>query len=120
MSRSYSMSVTITNPIEDRINAIQEAAEEVFPFDCWESLLADDPKDGLRLDGHGDGALYAGMTEEEFAEQLTRAIWKANGGYCHVEVQETCLEELPYETYYFDEEQYEKLTKKQEEEPSDG
>ena len=116
MSRRYSMSVVITHPTEHRINAIQEAAEEVFSFDCWESLLADDPEDGLRLDGYGDGSLYAGMMEEEFAEQLTRAIWEANGGYCHVEVQATCLEDLPYETFFFDEEKYEELNMKREKE----
>ena len=47
-----------------------------------------------------------GESEEEFAARVTHAVWKANGGYCEVEVTATYLEELPYTTHELDEDDY--------------
>ena len=45
----------------------------------------------------------------EFTERLSLAIWRANGSYCHVSVDATYLENLPYETHALDEADYARL-----------
>ena len=56
------------------------------------------------------GSLCGGEQEHEFANRLLRGIWRANGGYCYVEVHATYLENLPYETYTFDEDDFTFMT----------
>ena len=53
--------------------------------------------------------LAGGETEEQFAERLIVAIWKANGSYCTVTVDANCLGSLPYETHTLDEDDYARL-----------
>jgi len=56
-----------------------------------------------KLVATAQGSLCLGEKEQEFADRLVRAIWKANGGYCYVEVHATYLENLPYDTYTYGE-----------------
>ncbi len=44
--------------------------------------------------------------------RLAMAVFKANGGPCEIEVNATYLEELPYESYRFDRDEYRKMFKK--------
>ena len=54
----------------------------------------------------GESSLGGGTSEEEFAESLAHAIWKANAGFCSIRVIATYLEDLPYEDYDFEEDEY--------------
>jgi S-adenosylhomocysteine hydrolase len=99
MSRFYEMFVRVESP--RNIEAIKDACDGFweFPPEDWNS--------------HGEvwhvlaqGNLVAGVTEEQFCKELAERIWEANGGYCKVEVQATYLEDLPKETYTFDEEDF--------------
>ncbi len=107
MSRYYEMTVRIRGANPDRVAAVKEAAEFEWPFSEWYSL--DDPDDPRNFTSDGQGNLCGGESEEEFAERLVKEIWEANGGYCEVEILATFLENLPYETYTFDEDRYEDL-----------
>ncbi len=107
MSRSYEMTVKIRGANPDRVEAVKKAAESEWAFDVWYPL--DHPDDPRNFAADGSGNLCAGEIEEEFAERLTRAVWKANGGYCEVEVRALCLDNLPYESYVLDEGEYEEL-----------
>ena len=51
----------------------------------------------------------AAKAKKQFTERLSLAIWRANGGYCHVSVDATYLENLPYETHALDEADYARL-----------
>ena len=103
MSRYYSMAVTIIGANLEQIEAVKQAAEAVWPFDDWFLDIED------RLVASANDHLCAGRSEEELAQDLAKAIWAANGGYCPVEVAATYLEDLPYETYCFDEDNYREL-----------
>ena len=103
MSRYYNMAVTITCAARERIDAVKQAAEAEWAFDDW---FLDD--DGV-LTASADGSLCGGETEEEFAARLAKAIWTANGAYCGVEVHATYLDQMPYETHCFDEDDYRRL-----------
>ena len=50
--------------------------------------------------------LCGGESEEDFADRIAGAIWKANGAYCEVTVYATYLESLPCETHVRGERQY--------------
>ncbi len=105
MARSYEMTVIVRRVDPARIKAVQEAAESCWDFDDW-FPLADE--DGQQASGYG--SLCGGEQEHEFAKRLAREIWTANGGYCEVEVRALCVDELPYESYSFDEDDFEQLT----------
>ena len=114
MSRYYSMSVTITGASPDRIEKIKLAAEDEWPFDDW----YEDGNGGLTASA--EDTLGGGEGEDEFAQRLAKAIWQANGAACDIEVRATYLEELPYEAYFFDEEEYNRLMKSAEEAVDNG
>ena len=103
MSRNFSMFVTISGINPDRTEAVQQAAEGEWPFDgnWYES-------DGFLTSG-GDGQLCGGESDDEFSQRLVKAIWVANGGFCQVDVQSTYLDDLPCETFGFDQSDYDRL-----------
>jgi len=107
MSRYYEMDLHFHRANPDRVDAIKQAAAEEWPFEDWYAL--GQPGTPTSFGSSGRDNLCGGESEDEFAERLARAIWKANGSYCEVEVRATYLEDLPYETYSFDEDEYEEL-----------
>jgi len=108
MSRYYEMDLCVRRAKPDRVDAIQDAAAEEWSFEDWH--VVEYPDNPASFGSSGRDNLCGGEGEEEFAERLAKAIWKANGGYCVVEVRATYLEQVPYETYSFDEEAFAALT----------
>ena len=102
MSRFYQMSVEVAGHDPAKVAQIEEAAEGEWPFDDWYDS-------GENLTASAQANLSGGEGEEEFADRLAVAIWRANGGYCRVSVDATYLENLPYETHALDEEDYARL-----------
>jgi len=107
MSRCYEMSVEISGHDPTRAEDIQAAAEKEWPFDDW--WLADGEEPGETMHASAQDNLCGGETEEGFTERLSVAIWRANGSYCHLTVDATYLEALPYETHSLDEADYARL-----------
>jgi hypothetical protein len=107
MSRYYEMSVEIRGYNNSYKTNIVSAAEEEWNFDNWY-------EHENYLNASGQSNLCGGEGEDEFATRLAKAIWKANGGFCNVEIIATYLEDLPYENYTFDEDEYNRLNKKDE------
>ena len=109
MSRFYEMHLRVYGANPDRVDAIKQAAAEEWPFEDWYPLVH--PSDPRSFFSSGQDNLCGGENDNEFATRLARAIWEANGGYCEVEVQATYLENLPCESYSFDEDEYEELVR---------
>ncbi len=103
MSRSYRMFVRIQGFCPRHVDEIIEAAEHQWPFEGWSK------SDG-QLTAAADSNLCGGMTESEFAEELVREIWAANGGFCTVDVSAIYMEDPPSEDYSFDEDDFQRLT----------
>ena len=103
MSRYFSMFVRISGANPNRTEAVQQAAEGEWSFDTWHESA------GVLTSG-GDGQLGGGESDDEFAQRLAKAIWTANGGFCEVEVHSTYLDDLPYESFCFDQSDYDRLT----------
>jgi hypothetical protein len=101
------MTVIVRSYDAEKSTAIREAAKDEWSFDDWD----EDPPEAERrqLMGWGDDKLCAGEGEEEFVHRLAKALWKANGTYCDVEVQAIYLDDLPTETYELDEDDYQRL-----------
>lgn len=110
MSRSYNMSVHISGHRPDRNPAIRGAADAEWNFEWIE-----DADHNLYADA--DGSLAGGETEEEFVDRLSLAIWKANGGFCELQVNATYLEVLPYESHSPTLEDYDRLLTEKREKP---
>lgn len=96
MSRFYEMSVTIEDFDKAKRSEIEEAASEEWEFGDFGSNRD-------RIFSTGQSNLCGGESEEEFAKRLATAIFKANGKPCEVHVGATCLEDLPTENYFFNE-----------------
>ena len=113
MSRWYEISVTIKNYKAGRLKQIEQACREEWSF-APEDFIRErtDPRKRRydQLTATAQGNLCLGEQEHELANRLVRGIWKANGGYCYVVVHATYLENLPYETYTFDEDEFKFMT----------
>jgi hypothetical protein len=102
MSRYYGMSVTISRHDPKKVRKIKAAAKGQWPFEDWQGA-------GEELRAYAEDNLYGGETEEQFAERLAVAVWRANGTYCDVVVDATYLESLPYESHCPTEADYARL-----------
>ena len=92
------MALTVTNFKAKKAEKIIRTAHNEWDFDDLEHN-----EDEGRIFGCDDGNLCGGETEDQFAKRMAKAIFKANGAPCKVEVVMTCLEDLPCETYTFNE-----------------
>ena len=108
MSRAYSMYVTITAFDDVTTPDIVEAVRREWPFGDPD-VDRNDRGRPQKLSFCGNGGLAGGDTEEEFALRLSKAVWAAHGDYCVVEVNATCLDDLPYNHHCLDEEEYEEI-----------
>ncbi|MGE3407561.1 MAG: hypothetical protein AB7I37_12150 [Pirellulales bacterium] len=108
MSRSYNMSVEVSEFNHELAEAIQASANAEWNFAWFEDV------DG-NLHGDADGNLCGGESEEEFVDRLSLAIWKANAEFCEVQVIATFLEDLPYEMHTQTREDYHRLLNQQRE-----
>jgi len=99
MGLAYSMSVAITGHNVRKTEAIKAAASGEWEFDSWKENPG-------TLVASADGRLSYHESEEQFAERLSMAVWRANGFFCIVEIVAGCLEEIPYETHLLTEVDY--------------
>lgn len=106
MSTLYRVLVRIEENDPEKESIIQEALEEEWPFSNWYS-------NDNELSACSEGSLGGGSLDREriFARKCAQKVWTANEGYCAVTIEMTCLENLPAESYTFDEEDYDKLKK---------
>jgi hypothetical protein len=106
MSRFYGMSIKITGHDENKAHAIFKAIKKEWDFQdeflnditAQEDEPAKQTADRPRfLSAYGESYLGGGESEDQFTDRIALAVWKANGGYCHIQVDATYLEDLPYE-----------------------
>ncbi len=107
MSRFYEMKIIVRRVDPARAKAVKETAENCWDFDDWFPLANEDDSSAFQASGYGN--LCGGEQENEFADRLAQEIWTANGSYCEVEVRALCFEDLPYESYTFDEDDFAQL-----------
>ncbi len=106
MSRYYLMSVEVRKPNPARLRDIEIAAKQEWPFEEW--TWSENQK---LMNSYAESSLSGGESEDEFADRLTKAIWKANGRYCPVLVYATCLDDLPINHYELKKDDFAKWVK---------
>lgn len=100
MSQTYQMDVSLKNVDARKVGDVALFAGKEWPFGDWSHDHPDGQDDKLiDLDSCGTGSLAGGETPEEFADRLSLAVWRANGGFCEVRVYSTYLEELPQDEH---------------------
>ena len=109
MSMHYGISVDIEEYDEKKVKLIKEAAENEWQFSEWTTFEREGVT-ALRA-CYTEDNLCGGTSEEEFADILAQAVWRANGACCKVSVNATYLEELPCQTHVRNEEDYQRLNK---------
>lgn len=109
MSRYYGMGIEISEFNKDKKDEIIDEANEEWPSfsDDWRDSEKINPNADPFLSAYGEDSLTGGESDDEFCTRVTKAIWKANGGYCKVRVRSTYLEELPCEYHELSKEDYE-------------
>lgn len=113
MSIEYDMGISIRDyNSEKEENIIAAWRNEWHPdAEVSSALLKDDDGDDRLTIFPSNGFLIGGESEEEFCERVSKAIWKANGGYCPLEVTCIYLENPPVETHLMNKEVYESIMK---------
>lgn len=103
MSRCYRVILDITNVPETKVDPVLESIEEEWE---WDEDGYEQVTDG-KADIHRQGVSYlgGGTSEEEFAKSLALSIWRANEGYCHIDVAAFSLDDPSY-SHCFDEEEW--------------
>lgn len=103
MSRAYAMSVVVEEISTDEVQTIDELLE----MECGTE------NKGYVFEGtyqsDFDINLCGGEGEDEFVDRISASIWKAIGKYRPITVTATYLEDLPYEEYPMDEDDYKRL-----------
>jgi hypothetical protein len=114
MSRFYGMSIKITGHDEKKAHAIFKAIKKEWDFqdEFFHDITAQEDEPRF-LSAYGEGYLCGGESEEEFTDRIALAVWKANGGYCHIQVDATYLEDLPCETHIRDDDDYYRMTERE-------
>mgnify|MGYP001184889729 CR=1 FL=1 len=97
MSRWYEMSVTVAGFNRKRKARIVAECMQEWGFGAEDFAEhgrgSPEVKPVLRATARDN--LCGGESEEDFADRIAGAIWKANGAYCEVTVHATYLEGLP-------------------------
>jgi len=104
MSRWYAMNfrVETADLTEKEIDKVKDEIGELWGIDTSDMNIFDNT-----LEAQGENSLCEGESEDEFAYRAVHKIWKTLGRYIPIEVRATCLENIPYESYEFDEDDYE-------------
>ena len=114
MSRLYEMHVKIIGFDPKRQEAIEEAANDEWTFEEWSDnkkwIKSRKSKAPIEMSAYGQEQLCGGESEDEFARRMAKAIMKANGKPCEVQINATCMEDLPYTPFSFDEDDFKELT----------
>jgi hypothetical protein len=113
MSRYYGMQITIEGYVTTRREEIINAASAEWSFGDWNV-------ENEALGAYGQDNLCGGETEEEFTDRIAAAVWKANEGYCRVEVRATYLEDLPHDNHERGEDDYARWQAEKHKPPSEG
>jgi hypothetical protein len=111
MSRYYSMRLCIEGFDANRSTEIKAAASYQWDFhdDHWEERT----NSRNYLECESDGCLCGGETDDEFVDRLSLAVWKANRGFCIIEVTAIYLDAIPSEFHSRDQKDYARLMKEQ-------
>jgi hypothetical protein len=120
MSRAYEMQFFVAGFKKEKQEEIIETIQNIWELDgddihfdnFWceanKLILSNGKKlPETYLQVNGTDSLYGGQTEQEFFEMIRRLIWKTNENYCYFEINAIQLEDLPYEKYETDPNDYE-------------
>jgi hypothetical protein len=99
MSRMYDIRVEISGFEAKAVQKIKDAANELWDFEWGFGTISSSPV----LCGQGQCNLGGGKTDYTFSKELTREIFKANGKPCKILINTTDLDDLPTDSYEFDE-----------------
>jgi len=100
MERDYELTVEIGGHDKNREKDVIKACmvEWNFREEDFSHHTAPDGKSNI-LEASAVGILYEDEDKDEFAQRLSRAVWRANNGVlCHVEVRAMGLESMECQT----------------------
>jgi hypothetical protein len=89
------MSFEITGHDDKKQEAICSVVSDAYGIDMF--------PDGKGIYGSGEYTLAGGQTEDEFAQEATLLVWKANGKPCRVSIMQYYLEDPPCTLYEYTE-----------------
>lgn len=107
MSSYYRCSVVVEGIAKDKLRSVANAIKAY-----WSNFKDDDfyfGGPGL-LDVTGEGSVSGPI--DDFAQNIAIAVWKANQDKCEVTVDTVYMEELPTDSFHFDESDYIKIMAK--------
>ena len=79
-------------------------------YTCWieksnDEKIKEETQDQME-EYCGDVTLYGGESDSEYSERIVKQLWELEGRYVNFKIQMTYLEDLPYEDYEYDKDEY--------------
>lgn len=102
MSQEYRCNVKVEEFRNERANEIAKAIKDFWMFTEVEHYAEGTEFSSLESEAEGNMRI----PERDFARDLAIEIWKANQDKCDVQIDTLCLENLPYESFSFGEDDY--------------
>lgn len=101
MSRYYKMKFVIKDYNKEKEDIIGDTLRKIWKIEDLTYLNS-------AIYAEGKSFLTGGQSDEEFANEAVLRIWKA-AGWCRITVYATYLEDLPCESFFFDEDKYKEM-----------
>ena len=83
---------------------------------CYSCYIESKSKEELKQETNdlieeytNDVTLYGGESDQEYSERIAKEMWTTEGKYFEMLIMMTYLEDLPYEEYEFDKEEYNEI-----------
>jgi hypothetical protein len=111
MEKAFELTVEIGGHDKNREKEVIKACmvEWNFREEDFSRHTAPDGKSVI-LEASAVGIIYEDEDKDEFAQRLSRAVWRANGGVlCHVEVRAMGLKSMKSETLGWREDEHESI-----------
>lgn len=107
MSQTYNMTLIVCGYVSEKVEAIRDEVNGEWEFDSWDKIKRSGEQSQLL--GSGVGQLCGGETEQEFVDRMAKAIWRANGAFCEIEIQTVHLDDHLHDCHLVDQEDYERI-----------
>ena len=108
MNKYYRIEIMVKVPNEDRkavVNSLLEVIKKEWKH-CEELTTWYHDELITEYETSGEGNISGITGEEDKAREIAYAIWEAYGKDFEIEIEMTCLENLPFESYSFDKEAF--------------
>ena len=104
MSSMFRFSINVEKLKKEEIKKVKTYLETMWGWADLSDYL-DERNKRYTLYGCGEGSLSC-YTDDEFSREIAQGLWEKIKRFVPINITTTCLENLPYEEYTYDKDEY--------------